>query len=187
MRRLHVGEENPRHPRVTLAKNLIASFHGHIADQGHGESLDHLREVLAVALLGRCDTINRAAVATMFSRQATGDNTLLVAGVEMPASRRFDMVTPSHRSAGPRPRLRRQRAPSSTRSTNVEEIASSCAATRRQAFPSPSKCPKIYSGAIGRHHPAAIRPPRFHSKLRRTRKTSHTRWIYQVKTSPSGR
>jgi hypothetical protein len=41
----------------------------------------------------------------------------------------------------------------------VEDSASNRDSTTLQLFPSPSNCPKVCSGVIGRHHPPPVKPP----------------------------
>jgi hypothetical protein len=41
----------------------------------------------------------------------------------------------------------------------VEESASNRDSTTLQLFPSPSNCPKVYSGVIDRYHPPSVKPP----------------------------
>jgi hypothetical protein len=48
-------------------------------------------------------------------------------------------------------------AVSSTFNTKVDELVSSRASNTRQALPSPSSCPNVSSGVIGRHHPVGVK------------------------------
>ena len=110
IRRLHVGEEHPPHPRVALAEDLAGTLHGHLTHQGHGEGLELLGEVLAATLPGRGDSIDLAIVATASSRQRTDDHALLVEDVEMPPLHRLDMVVSGHLRPRPGAFLRPQLA-----------------------------------------------------------------------------
>ena len=109
IRRLHVGEEHPPHPRVALAEDLAGPLHWHLPHQGHGEGLELLGEVLAAPLPGRGHTVNLAVVATASPRQGTHDYALLVENVEVPPLHRLDMVVAGHRGPGARAFLRPQR------------------------------------------------------------------------------
>jgi hypothetical protein len=49
----------------------------------------------------------------------------------------------------------------------VEDSASNRDSTTLQLFPSPSNCPKVCSGVIGRHHPPPVKPPPFPLEIAR--------------------
>ncbi len=52
IRRLHVGEEHPPHPRIALTEDLTGTLHRHLPHEGQGECLELLSEVLAAPLPG---------------------------------------------------------------------------------------------------------------------------------------
>ncbi len=111
MRRFHVGEEHPPHPRVALAEDLSGTLHRHFPHQGTGEGLDLLGEVLAAPLTRLGHTVHLTDIAKASSRQGTHDDALLVEDVEVPLLHRLDMVVAGHRGPGPstllRPQVRR--------------------------------------------------------------------------------
>ena len=109
IRRLHVGEEHPPHPRVALAEDLPGPLHWHLPHQGHSEGLELLGEVLAATLPRRGHTLHLAVVATASPRQRKHDHALLVENVEVPPLHRLDMVVAGHRGPGARAFLRPQR------------------------------------------------------------------------------
>jgi hypothetical protein len=109
LRRFHVGEENPLHPRAALAQDRAGPLQGHLPHQGHGEGLELLGEVLAATLPGRCNTVDLAIVTTASPRQRTDDHALLVEDVEVPPLHRLDMVVTGHRGPGSIALLRPQR------------------------------------------------------------------------------
>jgi len=108
MRRFHVGEEHPAHPRVTLAEDLAGALHCHLPHQGHGQGLELLGEVLATPLPGQNHTVHLPVVATASTRHGTDDKLLLVEDVEMPLVHRLDMVVAGHRGPAPRALFRPQ-------------------------------------------------------------------------------
>lgn len=100
MRRFHVGEDHPPHPRVAHAEDLAGTLHQHLVHQGHCEGLELLGEVLATPLPGRGHTVHLAVIAMASLRQGTHHDTLLVKDVQMPPLHLLDMVLAGHRGPG---------------------------------------------------------------------------------------
>jgi hypothetical protein len=109
MRRFHLGEEHPSHPRVAPAKELAGPNHGHLQHQDYGEGLEFLSELLTAPLPRRGDTGDLAIVATVSSRQRTDDHALHFNDVEVPLLHRLEMAVADHRGPCSSSLLRAQR------------------------------------------------------------------------------
>ncbi len=165
LRRLHVGEEHPPHPRVALAEDLAGTLHGHLPHQGHSEGLELLGEVLAAPLPGRGHTVHLSVVATASSRQGTHDYALLFKNVEVPPLHRLDMVVAGHRGPGARAFLRPQRG----RLLDLQhEGRRTCRKPRLHYTPSLTKPNQLSKSLLRCHRRSSSSgrqaPPRFHWK-----------------------
>ena len=108
IRRLHLGEKYPPHPRVALPEDLASTLDRHLSHEGQSEGFELLGEVLAASFPRRGHTIHLTVVATKSPWQRAHDHTLLVADIQMPPLHRLDMVVAGHLSSCPSTFLRPQ-------------------------------------------------------------------------------
>jgi hypothetical protein len=147
MRRLHVGETHPPHPRVALAEYLIGPLHRHLTHQGQGVGLELLGEVLPAALPWRINAVNLAVVAKSLSWQPTHDHALPVGDVEMPPMNRPEMVLADYRGPGPR-FLRPYRGRLLDLQHKRGRTCLKRSFNHMSILPKPRQLSKVYSGSI---------------------------------------
>ena len=107
MRRLHVGEKHPPHPRVVLIEILPARLTGIALIWVRAKASNSWVKCLLSPSHGG-DAVHFAAIGTSPPRQRTHDHALLVKDVKMPSLDRLDVVATNHRSGGARAFFRPQ-------------------------------------------------------------------------------